>query len=70
MAREGLPALPTYVPLVEGPEQLSLGSRITVQGRRWGIPQRIVSEVTAFEPNVRFVDEQRQGPRGTLNQVG
>ncbi|MFN4258529.1 MAG: SRPBCC family protein [Gemmataceae bacterium] len=48
--------------LVEGPERLELGSRLVVQGRRWGIPQRIVSEVTAFEPVQRFVDEQREGP--------
>jgi ligand-binding SRPBCC domain-containing protein len=51
-----------HLRLVEGPEQLSLGARITIAGRRWGIPQRIVSEVVAFEPNVLFVDEQREGP--------
>jgi ligand-binding SRPBCC domain-containing protein len=51
-----------HLRLVEGPERLHLGARITIAGRRWGIPQRIVSEVTAFEPNVRFVDEQREGP--------
>jgi ligand-binding SRPBCC domain-containing protein len=48
--------------LVEGPERLQLGSVLVLQGRRWGIPQRVVSEVTAFEPNVSFTDVQRQGP--------
>jgi len=51
-----------HMRLVEGPEQLQLGSRLTIAGRRWGLPQRMVSEVTVFEPNVRFVDEQREGP--------
>jgi ligand-binding SRPBCC domain-containing protein len=48
--------------LVEGPERLQLGSRLTLEARRWGIPQRIITEVTVFEPDVRIVDEQRQGP--------
>src|SRR5262245_7981338 len=48
--------------LVDGPPRLQQGARITVQGRRWGVAQRIVSEVTAFEPNVLLVDEQREGP--------
>jgi ligand-binding SRPBCC domain-containing protein len=51
-----------HLRLVEGPERLHLGARLTIAGRRWGIPQRIVSEVTAFEPNVLFRDEQREGP--------
>jgi ligand-binding SRPBCC domain-containing protein len=48
--------------LAEGPERLQLGSRITLLGRRWGVPQRVVSEVTAYELDVYFVDEQREGP--------
>lgn len=51
-----------HLRLVEGPELLKLGARFVVQGKRWGVSQRIVSEVTAFEPEVRFVDEQREGP--------
>lgn len=51
-----------HMKIVEGPERLELGSRIVLQGRRWGIPQRLVSEITAYEPNVRFVDTQREGP--------
>jgi ligand-binding SRPBCC domain-containing protein len=48
--------------LLSGPEQLTLGSRFTLQGRRWGVSQRIVSEVIVWEPQTRFVDEQREGP--------
>jgi len=51
-----------HLTLVEGPDLLQLGSRIVVLGRRWGIGQRIASEVTAFEAKVMFVDEQREGP--------
>ena len=45
-----------------GPERLALGARVTVRGRRWGVPHRITTEVTAFEPGVLLVEEQRQGP--------
>jgi ligand-binding SRPBCC domain-containing protein len=48
--------------LLSGPEQLQLGSRITLQGRRWGLSQRFVNEVTEWVPEMRFVDEQREGP--------
>jgi ligand-binding SRPBCC domain-containing protein len=48
--------------LLSGPEQLHLGALLTLQGRRWGISQRIVSEVTVWEPEQRFIDEQREGP--------
>ncbi|HEY7156084.1 MAG TPA: SRPBCC family protein [Gemmataceae bacterium] len=48
--------------LLSAPEQLTLGARIALQGRRWGLSQRIVSEVTVWEPEERFVDEQREGP--------
>jgi ligand-binding SRPBCC domain-containing protein len=51
-----------HMRLVEGPRRLQLGSVIVLQGRRWGVPQRVVSEVTAFESGASFVDEQRQGP--------
>jgi ligand-binding SRPBCC domain-containing protein len=56
--------LELHMRLVDGPEVLTLGARITVQGRRWGISQKITSEVTTFTPPVKFVDEQRQGPFG------
>jgi ligand-binding SRPBCC domain-containing protein len=51
-----------HMRLVEAPSRLQLGSVIVLRGRRWGIPQRVVSEVTALEPGVSFVDSQRQGP--------
>jgi ligand-binding SRPBCC domain-containing protein len=51
-----------HMKLVEGPRRLELGSRLVVQGRRWGVAQRVVSLVTCFEPNVRFTDEVQEGP--------
>jgi ligand-binding SRPBCC domain-containing protein len=53
-----------HLRLVEGPERLALGARITVQGSKFGIPQKITSEVTAFEEGVQFTDGQVQGPFG------
>ncbi len=50
--------------LVEGPQELELGSRLVFQVRRMGITQRIVSEVTVFENNALFTDTQVQGPFG------
>lgn len=50
-----------HLRVVEGPERLSLGARIVVAGRRWGVPHRIVSEVTAFEPDQSFTDTQVEG---------
>jgi ligand-binding SRPBCC domain-containing protein len=47
--------------LVEGPDRLELGSRIVLQGRRWGFSQRVVSRVTALEPCRLMVDEQIEG---------
>jgi ligand-binding SRPBCC domain-containing protein len=51
-----------HMRLVEAPERLELGSRLVITGRRWGVPHRVVSEVTAFENEVLFRDEQREGP--------
>ncbi len=48
--------------LVEGPERLFLGSTVTWKARRFGIAQRMTSEITAFEEGVRIVEEQRKGP--------
>jgi ligand-binding SRPBCC domain-containing protein len=48
--------------LVEGPERLQLGSSLTWKGRRWGVPQRVVSKVTALEPDALLVVEQQEGP--------
>jgi ligand-binding SRPBCC domain-containing protein len=51
-----------HLQLVEGPAELRLGSRLTVKGRRWGVTQWMVSEITAFEDGALIVEEQRQGP--------
>ena len=51
-----------HMQLVEGPEQIALGSRITLKGRRWGLTQTIVSEITLFEPHSRFIDIMIKGP--------
>jgi ligand-binding SRPBCC domain-containing protein len=51
-----------HLQLVEGPERLAVGARVTLVGRRWGVPQRVTSEVTVLEENVCFQDEQREGP--------
>jgi ligand-binding SRPBCC domain-containing protein len=48
--------------VLEAPERLELGSRVTVQARRWGLGQRVTSAVTAFEAGVSFVQEQVAGP--------
>jgi ligand-binding SRPBCC domain-containing protein len=53
-----------HLRLVDGPERLALGARITVRGRRWGVSQSITSEVTALEPGALLKDEQRSGPFG------
>jgi len=51
-----------HLQLVEGPTELQLGLRLTLRGRRWGVSQRMVSEITAFEDGVLILEEQRQGP--------
>jgi ligand-binding SRPBCC domain-containing protein len=48
--------------LVGGPAELSLGSRLTVRGRRWGMTQWMTTEITAFEEGALIVEEQQQGP--------
>jgi ligand-binding SRPBCC domain-containing protein len=51
-----------HMRLVEGPAQLELGARVVLQGQRWGIPQRVVSEITALEAPATFTDTQVEGP--------
>jgi ligand-binding SRPBCC domain-containing protein len=51
-----------HLELLEGPEELHLGARLTLRGRRWGISHRSVTEVTALERDALLVEEQRQGP--------
>lgn len=49
---------------IVGPGDLTMrpGLRIEYRIRPLGFPQRWVSEITAYEPPHRFVDEQRVGP--------
>jgi ligand-binding SRPBCC domain-containing protein len=51
-----------HLQLVDGPERIELGSRITLKGRRWGVPQTIVSEIKALDPNAKFTDVMIKGP--------
>ena len=51
-----------HLRLLQGPDRLQRGALLTIKGRRWGMPQRVVSEITGFEPNRLIIDEQRQGP--------
>ena len=48
--------------LVTAPEMLKLGERLVWQGRRWGVSQKLIQEVTAFNAYNLIVVEQRQGP--------
>jgi ligand-binding SRPBCC domain-containing protein len=48
--------------LVIAPDVLALGERIVWTGRRWGISQKIIQEVTVFESEKRISVEQKQGP--------
>src|SRR5262245_27439121 len=47
--------------LLEAPERLSLGARVQVSGRRWGIPHRATTEVTAFVPGELLMEWQTEG---------
>lgn len=51
-----------HMRLIEAPTRIQLGSRVTLEARRHGVSQRIVSEVVVFEPHAAFADEQREGP--------
>jgi ligand-binding SRPBCC domain-containing protein len=48
--------------LVEGPERVEMGSRITIEGRRLGMRQVLSVVVVALEPDRLLADEQVQGP--------
>ncbi len=48
--------------LTRAPIQMQAGTRINYQLRLHGLPLRWQSEITAWEPPHRFVDEQRRGP--------
>jgi ligand-binding SRPBCC domain-containing protein len=48
--------------LVEAPQVVELGSRIVVQARRWGLSQRLITEVVQLHEPSALIEEQRQGP--------
>jgi ligand-binding SRPBCC domain-containing protein len=48
--------------VVEAPERLTLGSRLTVRGRRSGVSQTMITEVTAFEPVTLLAETLHSGP--------
>lgn len=48
--------------LSPGPIAMKVGTRIRYRLRLHGIPLGWESEITAWEPPYRFVDEQRSGP--------
>lgn len=48
--------------LLTGPEIMQLGSRLVWKGRRWGISQQIVQEVSTFDHEQLISLEQKQGP--------
>jgi len=51
-----------HLRLLQGPDRIHKGATLALKGRRWGLPQRVLTEVTAFEPNLMIREEQRQGP--------
>jgi len=53
---------PDALVLEQGPERLTLGAVCHWKGRRWGLTQRMTTEVTEICDNERIVQEQRRGP--------
>ena len=48
--------------LTPAPIEMGPGARIDYTLRLRGVPVRWTSEITVWEPPIRFVDEQRRGP--------
>ncbi len=51
-----------HLELLTGPEVLALGAQLVWKGRRWGVSQQIVQEVTTFDPEHLVVVTQTKGP--------
>jgi ligand-binding SRPBCC domain-containing protein len=56
------PPLIRFAVLTPAPIEMRRGLRIDYRLRLHGVPVRWQSEITAWEPPLRFVDEQRKGP--------
>jgi len=56
------PAFLKFEVLTPDPIEMEVGTRIDYKLRIRGLPIRWQSEITAWEPQHRFVDEQRRGP--------
>ena len=56
------PSFLNFVVLTRAPIVMRVGARIDYNLRVHGLPLRWQSEITAWEPPHRFVDEQRRGP--------
>ncbi len=56
------PAWLNFVILTPGRIEMKAGAQIEYRLRLHGLPIRWQTEITAFEPPHRFVDEQRRGP--------
>ncbi|MFN0149421.1 MAG: SRPBCC family protein [bacterium] len=56
------PPMVQFAVLTQGPIQMRVGLLIDYQLRVGGMPLRWQSEITAWDPPKRFVDEQRRGP--------
>jgi ligand-binding SRPBCC domain-containing protein len=48
--------------LLEAPEALTVGARVAIGLRRWGVTLRLETEVTTLEADRLLVEEQRRGP--------
>lgn len=48
--------------ITPAPIEMQVGTLIDYQLRMYGIPMRWQSEITVWEPGMRFVDEQVRGP--------
>jgi len=60
--QELTPSFLDFRVVTPAPIPMAVGTRIDYRLRLYGLPLRWQSEITAWEPPHRFVDEQRRGP--------